>query len=82
MSKEVTEVMQLALTALEKSFQAYRGYGEYLSYVDVDASTHAIIALRKELGLPEWKSAEFNMEYLRKELVKRDHYRAALKDGL
>jgi hypothetical protein len=76
------EVMQIALTALEKSFQAYRGYGEYMSYVDVDASTHAIVALRKELDLPEYEYAEFNWEYLRKERVKRDHYRAALKDGL
>jgi hypothetical protein len=82
MNKEITEVMQLELTALEKSFQAYKGYGEYLSYVDVDASTHAIIELRKKLGLPEWESAEFNMEYLRKELVKRDHYQVAVKEEL
>jgi len=46
-------VMQMALDALEKSNAAYRGYGEYLSYIDVDATAKAIAALKAELAKPE-----------------------------
>ncbi len=47
------EVMQLALDALEKSNAAYRGYGEYISQIDVDATAEAIAALKAELAKPE-----------------------------
>jgi len=47
------EVMQLALDALEKSNAAYRGYGEYLSKIDVDATAEAIAALKAELDTSE-----------------------------
>jgi len=47
------KVMQLALDALEKSNAAYRGYGEYISQIDVDATAKAITELKAELAKPE-----------------------------
>jgi hypothetical protein len=47
------ELLQMALDALEKTILVYRGYGEYLSRIDVIKTTEATVALRRELGKPE-----------------------------
>jgi len=57
------EVMQLALDALEKSNAAYRGYGEYISQIDVDATAKAITELKAELAKPEPEPVGYFIEY-------------------
>ncbi len=57
------QAMQMALDALEKSNAAYRGYGEYLSQIDVDATAKAISALKAELAKPEPEPVGYFVEY-------------------
>ena len=56
------KAMQLAVDALEKSHAEYRGYGEYLSLIDVKSTAKAIAALKAELAKLEPDPVAWMME--------------------